>query len=111
MKKMTYVEALTVVLDTCELKEEVSERLEALKETLEKRASAKTAAVDTAMAELMEKVFRWMTEKGEKVKASEVAKALDLTSGQKATAVLNKLADEDKVEREKDSKGVWWSVK
>ena len=59
-KKMSYVTAVATVLEGGEITEEVRERLEALKASLEKRASRKSEGptkAQKANAELAEKVF------------------------------------------------------
>ena len=65
MKKMSYVSAVDAVLSGAEITAEVRERLEALKASLEKRASHKSEGPTKAQKERMalaEKVFAQMEE-------------------------------------------------
>ena len=64
-KKMSYVSAVDVVLNGGEITDEVRERLEALKASLEKRASRKTEGPTKAQKEnlaIAEKVLAEMVE-------------------------------------------------
>ena len=63
-KKMSYVSAVDVVLNGGEITNEVRERLEALKASLEKRASRKSEGPTKAQkenAELAERIYEQMT--------------------------------------------------
>jgi len=91
MEKMTYTKALEAVLTGAEMTEEVVEKLQALKASLEKRAGSKSAKPTKAQreaAEFTETVFAALTEVP--VRCGELATALGV-SGQKMSAALSKL--------------------
>ena len=95
-EKMTYVKALETVLST-EMSDEVREKLEALKVSLEKRATykSKSGKPTKAQREAMdfrEKVVGVLAEFGEPMTCGDVAKALG-ESGQKVSAALSMLGD------------------
>jgi len=98
--KVTYVSALTDVLASCELTDEVREKLEALKSSLEKRASKRSTKETKAQREARE--FRetllgaMQSNLTDPVVAGEIAAMMDVTV-QKASAALRTLVAEGKV--------------
>lgn len=118
MKKLTKkvalsvaLDALTLVADQMEPKgewtfDEVKEKLSEMMASLDKKS---TNAKPTKAQQENEKVKEAMLDllaSGEPMRATEVAKALDLTSGQKAAALLNAMEKEGKVAKLKGEKGV-----
>ena len=91
--KMTYVNALDVVLAGAEMTDEVKEKLEALKVSLVKRntktGTRKPTKVQRENAELKVKLAEFVAGT-DGVRAKDVAEAFDLTT-QKAAALLNQL--------------------
>ena len=98
--KVTYVSALTDVLASCELTDEVREKLEALKSSLEKRASKRSTKETKAQREareFRETLFGAMQSNlTDPVVAGEIAAMMDVTV-QKASAALRTLVAEGKV--------------
>lgn len=89
--KMTYVSAITDVLNGVELTEEHVEKLTALKASLEKRASGKRGmtATQKANVEIKERIAEILGD-GEKRTATEIGKVLDL-SNQKVSSLLSQM--------------------
>lgn len=104
-KKMSYVGALSVVLSGEEVTEEVRERLEALKASLEKRASRKAEGPTKAQrerAEVAEKVFSAMVV-GKSYGSADIAKLIpeiEGASSQKVTALMKGLVADGRVTAE-----------
>ena len=106
MTKMTYVNAIDNAIALfsqggqidAEDKETV-EKLEALKAQLAKRNSSEHKPTKTQKenAELKETILAFIAENGAQ-RAGNVAKHFDI-SGQKASALVNQLADDGKVEK------------
>lgn len=110
--KMTYVKALETVLTGAELTDEVKEKLEALKATLVKRAAAprKPKAEKPEAVEFRQTVLEFVADKGEPVKAADVAAALDVKV-QKVTPALTRLvADGALVKAVEGSKPATYAV-
>lgn len=97
-KKMSYAVAIDAVLSGAEITDEVRERLEALKVSLEKRNSRKANGPTKAQkerAELAERVFSAMTA-GEGYGSKEIAALipeLESASSQKITALMKSLGE------------------
>ena len=97
-KKMSYAVAIDTVLSGAEITDEVRERLEALKASLEKRNSRKSNGPTKAQrerAELAERVFSAMTA-GEGYGSKEIAALipeLEGASSQKVTALMKSLGE------------------
>lgn len=100
-KKLSYVGAINAVLDG-NITPEVTERLEALKASLEKRASRKPNGPTKAQrerAELTEKVFGAMVE-GQEYGSADIAGIVPETEGassQKVTAIMKALVADGRV--------------
>ena len=105
-KKLSYVGALDVILSGGEVTEEVTERLEALKASLEKRASRKPngpTKAQRANAELAEAIFGAMVE-GECYGTADIAglvPALEGANPQKITPLMKGLVASGRVVAEK----------
>ena len=93
--KMTYVNALNTVLDTCDLADEVREKLEALTATLVKRnaktGTRKPTKTQRENAELKAQFVEFLAENPD-VKAGAVAENFGIST-QKASALLKQLVD------------------
>lgn len=101
-KKMTYVEALNVVLNGGEVTEEVAEKLTALKKSLEKKSANKKPTKAQVENEKYIGEILTVLETIEKGTASEIAKASDVLkdfSNQKVTSLLKILCEREMVER------------
>lgn len=115
VEKMTYVTALTYVLENTSLPTEVAEKLEALKAQQVKRNSAekkptKTQVANEATKELVLEVLR---EAGEKLTVSELqTKHADLSamSNQKVAALVRQLVKEGKVERVEEGRKAYFKA-
>jgi polyribonucleotide nucleotidyltransferase len=98
--KMTYAEALTVVLDTCDLPIEVTDKLTALREQIAKRNSAerKPTKAQKANEELKAVVFDAISTDPQTV-TEIMAKdeRLSTLSNQKVSALVNALVRDGKV--------------
>lgn len=118
MKKLTKKVALGVALDALNLVademtpnadwtfDEVKAKLSEMMASLDKKS---TATKPTKAQQENEKVKEQMLDllaSGEPMRATEVAKALELSSGQKAAALLNAMEKEGKVAKVKGEKGV-----
>ena len=101
MKKISYVVALDAVLTGAEITDEVRERLEALKASLEKRNARKAGPTKAqkANAELAEKIFAAM--EPEVVYTTPEIGALipelEGASAQKISALVRKLVQSERV--------------
>ena len=97
-KKISYVSALNAVITGEEITDEIRERLEALKASLEKRNTRKSNGPTKAQkerAELAEKVFGAMVA-GESYGSKEIAgliPELEGASSQKVTALMKSLGE------------------
>ncbi len=106
MKKMSYVSAVDAVLNGAPIEGEVAERLEALKASLEKRASRKPAGptkAQRANAELAEAIFGAM-EDGVVYATADIAglvPALEGANPQKITPLMKGLVTSGRVVGEK----------
>ena len=101
-KKMTYVEALAVVLNDGEVTDEVKEKLTALKKSIEKKSANKKPSKNQVENEKYIGEILAVLEGIEKGTASEIAKASDVLkdfSNQKVTSLLKILCDREMVER------------
>lgn len=94
--KMTYTVALNTVLDTCELNDEVREKLEALVASLAKRnaksGTRKPTKTQRENAEIKVKIAEFVGET-DGIRAKDVAEKFEFST-QKASALLKQLVDE-----------------
>jgi len=110
-EKMTYVKALEFAMSQLDstVSKEVTEKLEALKAQLEKRAqykgSGKPTKAQREVAEFREAVMATLAEKAEPVQCGELAKEMEV-SGQKMSAALSKLVKEGRVVKTTGAKRV-----
>ena len=117
MKKLTKKVALSVALDALNLVagqmtpnadwtlDEVKEKLSEMMVALDKKsANAKPTKAQQENAGVKEQMLDLLAS-GEPMRATEVAKALNLSSGQKAAALLNALAKDGEVAKVKGEKG------
>lgn len=115
VEKMTYVTALTYVLENTTLPTEVAEKLEALKAQQVKRNSAEKKPTKTQVANEVTKelVLEVLHEVGEKLTVSELqTKHPDLTamSNQKVAALVRQLVKEGKVERVEEGRKAYFKA-
>lgn len=105
-KKMSYASAIDYVLSGAELTDEVRERLEALKASLQKRYASKTHAptkTQIANAAIVEQIGEAM-EAGVEYTTADIAGLVPELAGatpQKVTPLMRKLMDAGKVVAEK----------
>jgi len=95
MTKITYIDALNAAL-TCDLSDEIKEKLTALKEQLTKRNTAKSGKPTKTQrenVEVKERIRECLTHTLQGLRAGEIAKELDL-SCQKVSALLKQMKDE-----------------
>ena len=104
-KKISYVSALNAVITGEEITDEIRERLEALKASLEKRNTRKAGPTKAqkANAELVEKIFEAM-EPDVVYTTADICKLvpeLAEASSQKVSALMKKLVTAERVTSEK----------
>lgn len=117
MKKLTKKVALSVALDALNLAadrmtpsadwtfDEVKEKLSEMMASLDKKATnAKPTKAQEENAEIKERMLDLLAS-GEPMRATDVAKELGLSSGQKASALLNALEKAGEVAKVKGEKG------
>ena len=113
--KMTYVKALESAMKAVEDNKEVTEKLEALKESISKKNSAerKPTATQKANEEYKKAILSFM-EVGKKYTISELMKEVvelaDL-SNQRVSALVRQLKDSGLVERTEEKRKAYFSKK
>ena len=113
--KMTYVKALEIAMKAVEDNKEVTEKLEALKESISKKNSAerKPTATQKANEEYKKAILSFM-EVGKKYTISELMKEVvelaDL-SNQRVSALVRQLKDSGLVERTEEKRNAYFSKK
>ena len=113
--KMTYVKALEIAMKAVEDNKEVTEKLEALKESISKKNSAerKPTATQKANEEYKKAILSFM-EVGKKYTISELMKEVvelaDL-SNQRVSALVRQLTDSGLVERTEEKRKAYFSKK
>ncbi len=113
--KMTYVKALEIAMKAVEDNKEVTEKLEALKESIAKKNSAerKPTATQKANEEYKKAILSFM-EVGKKYTISELMKEVvelaDL-SNQRVSALVRQLKDSGLVERTEEKRKAYFSKK
>ena len=114
-KRMTYVKALEIAIKAVEDNKEVTEKLEALKESISKKNSAerKPTATQKANEEYKKAILSFM-EVGKKYTISELMKEVvelaDL-SNQRVSALVRQLKDSGLVERTEEKRKAYFSKK
>ena len=106
MTKMTYAVAIDRAI-AGDVDAEVIEKLEALKEQLAKRGSGKKGPTKTQKEglELMERIVEALADAEDGMTATEVGDAVDVTC-QRASALLKKLVEDERVRKGKVGKQV-----
>ena len=106
MTKMTYAVAIDRAI-AGEIDAEVIEKLEALKEQLAKRGSGKKGLTKTQKEglELMERIVEMLADAADGMTATEVGAEVGVTC-QRASALLKKLVEDERVRKEKVGKQV-----
>ena len=109
MTKMTYAMAIDSAING-NITDEVREKLEALKGQLAKRnsGSRKPTKTQRENAELKENIFAYVSENGAK-RAGEVAVYFGI-SGQKASALLNQVVAEGRLEKVSEKRVTFFRV-
>ena len=113
--KMTYVKALEIAMKAVEDNKEVTEKLEALKESISKKNSAerKPTATQKANEEYKKAILSFM-EVGKKYTISELMKEVvelaDLST-QRVSALVRQLKDSGLVERTEEKRKAYFSKK
>ena len=113
--KMTYAKALEIAMKAVEDNKEVTEKLEALKESISKKNSAerKPTATQKANEEYKKAILSFM-EVGKKYTISELMKEVvelaDL-SNQRVSALVRQLKDSGLVERTEEKRKAYFSKK
>lgn len=109
MTNMTYGQALAVAIDLVE-DEMVKERLEALKAQLAKRNSRETKPTKTQKENevLKEDMWAFISENGAK-RAFDIAGYFNI-SGQKASALLNALVKDGRLEKYTEKRVTYFRV-
>ena len=117
MKKMTKKVALRVALDALNLvadqmtpsadwtMDEVKEKLSEMMESLDRKTSSTKPTKTQQENEAIKEQMLDLLGNGEPMRATDVATALGLSSGQKAAALLNAMEKEGKVAKVKGEKG------
>ena len=117
MKKMTKKVALRVALDALNLvadqmtpsadwtMDEVKEKLSEMMEALDRKTSSTKPTKTQQENEAVKEQMLDLLGNGEPMRATDVATALNLSSGQKAAALLNAMEKEGKVAKVKGEKG------
>lgn len=102
IEKMTNAKALAFILDNVDgLPEDVREKIENIHATYVKKSasvSAKPTKAQLEMLENMEKVLDLM-EVNKLYQCKDIVKLADLTSTQRASAIMNKLAAQGSVKK------------
>lgn len=102
-EKITYVDALNVVINGEPMTEQVIEKLTALRDSVAKRnshKSGKPTKAQVANAELAESIIGEM-EEGVDYTASEIGKLMGGLSSQKIAPIMHKLCDAGRVVTDK----------
>ena len=113
--KMTYAKALEIAMKAVEDNKEITEKLEALKESISKKNSAerKPTATQKANEEYKKAILSFM-EVGKKYTISELMKEVvelaDL-SNQRVSALVRQLKDSGLVERTEEKRKAYFSKK
>ena len=109
--KMTYVSAITDVIEGVALTEEHIEKLTALKASLEKRASGerKPTATQKANVAVKESIAEFLGTV-EFATATEIGKACGEISNQKASALLKQMVDEGTVEKFSEKRKTYFKI-
>ena len=117
MKKMTKKVALRVALDALNLvadqmtpnadwtMDEVKEKLSEMMEALDRKTSSTKPTKAQQENEAIKEQMLDLLGSGTPMRATDVANALNLSSGQKAAALLNAMEKEGKVAKVKGEKG------
>jgi predicted transcriptional regulator len=107
MTKITYIDALNAAL-TCDLSDEIKEKLTALKEQLVKRNTAKSdkpTKTQRENAEVKARILEYLTHTLQGLRCGEIASELGI-SGQKCSALLSQLVKSGEVVKREGEKRV-----
>ena len=106
MEKLTYAQAIDMAIEG-KVDEAVIEKLEALKVQLAKRGSGKHGLTKTQKEGLglMERIVEALADTADGMTATEVGDAVGIKC-QRASALLKKLVEDERVRRDKQGKQV-----
>lgn len=107
MTKITYIDALNAAL-TCDLSDEIKEKLTALKEQLVKRNTAKSdkpTKTQRENAEVKAQIKEFLTHTLQGLRCGEIANEIGI-SGQKCSALLSQLVKSGEVVKREGEKRV-----
>lgn len=106
MEKLTYAQAIDMAIEG-KVDEAVIEKLEALKGQLAKRGSGKHGLTKTQKEglELMERICEMLADATDGMTATEVGAEVGVTC-QRASALLKKLVEDERVRKDKVGKQV-----
>lgn len=106
MTKKDYFEKIKgIVADDAELVEFIDRQIELA--TKKRTGETKTQKENK---ELVEKIYEFIVEVNGPVTVNDVQERFELTSGQKASALLKKLVDAGRIERAKDGKKAIYTI-
>lgn len=114
-EKMTYVKALNTVLTTCELADDVREKLEALRDAQMKRNNSekKPTKVQQENESLKAHLLETLATLDKAVTVSELMEADEVfgaMSNQKVASLVRALVNDGKVERTEEKRKAYFSL-
>ena len=115
MEKMTNAKAIAYVIENCTLPQDVTEKLEKIKASYEKKSSAerKPTATQIANEHLKEIVLEVLEQATEPMTVSEIIKAhaeLQGLTTQKVSPLVAKLVDELKVNKTIEKRKSYFTI-
>lgn len=115
MDKMTYVKALTFVMDNCSMPEDVSERLTALKASIEKKNSTprKPTAAQLANDGYKEAILEFLRSADKPMTVAELTAGVPAIAGfnpQKVAGLMRSLENAGLVTAAKDKRKTVYSL-
>lgn len=110
-KKITYSESLDYVLANYDIPEAYAERIRALKAQTDKKNSAKSAKVDKAQREVMDKILAVLASAEKPMTITEICKALgNEWSNQRISSYVKKLVENAEVVRSEDKRKAYFAL-
>lgn len=114
MEKITNVKALSYILTNCELPEEVKSKVEAMKASYEKKASAerKPTATQTENANFKEAILAFLAD-GNKYTVSDMMKGIPSIaelSNQRVSAIVRQLVVSGEVIRVEEKRKAYFQL-
>ena len=114
MEKITNVKALSYILTNCELPEEVKSKVEAMKASYEKKASAerKPTPTQTENANFKEAILAFLAD-GNKYTVSDMMKGIPPIaelSNQRVSAIVRGMKESGEVIRKEEKRKAYFSL-